>query len=194
MVLSQTEAHTLVAQGTNRVLSFDAPHTSKCVSTTFRVGLQSAADTPFTLMSDYSPITLQIVDENASKLIDLPVPFRFEIDVKQVMEAAFVLTQTAAAPDPFLYTVGYYGYSESAQFPGYLGYEIESICGKANNNQFYWALSINGVASSTGADTAYPGPGSTVIWQYTPIPANLEGLTARAKVVQSRRASRSKTQ
>jgi uncharacterized protein DUF4430 len=139
-------------------------------------------------MPDYAPIALQIVDENGLKLIELSVPFRLEIDVKQVMEAAFVLNQTAATPDPFLYIVEYYGYSESAQFPGYLGYEIESICGKANNSQFYWALSINGVVSSTGADTAYPGPGSTVLWQYTPV--HPEALTARAKVVQSRRASR----
>ena len=139
-------------------------------------------------MPDYAPIALQIVDENAAKLIDLSVPFRLEIDVKEVMEAAFVLNQTAAAPDPFLYVVEYYGYSENPQFPGYLGYEIESICGKANNSQFYWSLSTNGVVSLTGADTAYPGPGSTVLWEYTPVKP--EALTPRGKVIQSRRASR----
>jgi hypothetical protein len=141
-------------------------------------------------MSNYAPITLQIVDENGQSLINLAVPFCFEIDVKQIMECAFVITQTSTAPDPFLYTLEYYGYSEAPQFPGYLGYEIESICGRPTNKQFYWSLAVNGVLTSTGADTTLPGPGSTVLWKYTPIPANPDELAARTRVVQSRRASR----
>jgi hypothetical protein len=141
-------------------------------------------------MPEYAPITLQIVDENGQRLIDLAVPFHLEMDVKQVMEAAFVLMQTATSPDPFLYVVEYYGYSEATQFPGYLGYEIESICGKASNNDFFWKLSINGIPSQAGADTANPGPGSTVLWEYTPVSANQGAVTARSKVVQSRRAAR----
>jgi hypothetical protein len=148
-------------------------------------------------MANYAPITLQIVDENGRKLIpDLSLPFSIGINVKQTMECAFVLSQTAAAPDPFLYTVEYYGYSEIALFPGYLGYEIESIGTKSiglkpTNNQFYWKLAVNGMASLTGADTTFPGPGSTVLWTYTRIPADSADLPPRTNVVQSRRASRS---
>jgi hypothetical protein len=141
-------------------------------------------------MGDYTPITLQVIDDKGNTLVDMAVPFRVGIDVQQVMESAFVLAQTTATRDPFLYTVEYYGYSEDPQYPGYLGYEIESICSLPTNDLCYWALSVSGIISSAGADTTFPGPGSTVLWKYTPIPANPAKLTARARVVQSRRSAR----
>lgn len=141
-------------------------------------------------MPSYAPFTLRIVDETGKELFNQTVPFEWELDVKQIMERAFVLAQTTTTPDPFLYTVEYYGYSEAAQFPGYLGYEIESICGKSNNRQFYWALLINGVPSSEGADSMQPGPGSTVLWQFSPIPANQQELAPRTRAVHLRRAAR----
>jgi len=141
-------------------------------------------------MADYAPITLRIVDEAGKEIFRQDVPFEWEIDVKQIMERAFVLTKTPANPDPLPYSVEYYGYSESDQFPGYLGYEVESIFGKVNNNRFFWALSINGVLSTEGADSMQPAPGSTVVWQFTPIPAG--PVTSRAGVVRSRRAERAK--
>src|SRR5580700_1167597 len=146
-------------------------------------------------MSDYAPITLQVVDETGKMLVNLTVPFSLGMDVKQIMEAAFVVAQTPAIADPFLYTVEFYGYSENPKFPGYLGYEIESIgltpTGlKPTNDQYYWKLSVNGIDSQTGADTTLPAPGSTVLWTYTPVPANPSQLPPRTKVVQSRRASR----
>ena len=116
-------------------------------------------------MSSYAPIILRIVDENGKELFSQSVPFEWEIDVKQLMERAFILAQSAATPDPFLYTLEYYGYSEVAKFPGYLGYEIESICGKSNTQKFYWELLIDGVPSQEGADSMQPQPGSTVVWQ-----------------------------
>ncbi len=102
------------------------------MTTLYETGLlrYSGAEIP---MPSYAPFTLQIVDETGKELFNQAVPFEWELDVKQIMERAFVLAQTTAAPDPFVYTVEYYGYSEAAQFPGYLGYEIESICGKSNN-------------------------------------------------------------
>ena len=141
-------------------------------------------------MSSYAPITLRVVDDKGQVLFAQLVPFEWELDVKQIMERAFVLAQTTATPDPFLFTVGYFGYSEAARFPGYLGYEIESICGKSTNQQFYWALLINGVLSSEGADSMQPGPGSTVVWQYTPVPAGSQGLAERTMAIHSRRAAR----
>lgn len=141
-------------------------------------------------MPHYAPILLRIVDEQGQELVHQTVPFEFELDVKEVMERAFVLAQTSANPDPFVYEVQFYGYSESAQFPGYLGYEIESIQGKANNQQFYWELKINGVASLEGADSMQPGPGSEVLWEYTPMTGSEQTLAPRARVVHARRRER----
>jgi len=145
-------------------------------------------------MADYAPFTLQIVDEQGKQLFCQSVPFEAELDVRGIMERAFVLSQTAAAPDPFFYDLQYFGYSESAQFPGYLGYEVESICGKVNNQQFFWALSINGTLAQEGADSMQPGPGSTVLWTYAPIPASPQQLPARTREVHARRARRAERQ
>jgi hypothetical protein len=72
-------------------------------------------------MADYSPITLRAVDDKQNVLFEYVVPFEFGITAKQLLERAFVLAQTGAKADPFVYTIEYFGYSESAQFPGYLG-------------------------------------------------------------------------
>lgn len=141
-------------------------------------------------MPHYAPILLRIVDEQGQELFRQTVPFEFELDVKEVMERAFILAQTPANPDPLVYGVQFYGYSESAQYPGYLGYEIESIQGKPNNQQFYWELKINGVASLEGADSMQPGPGSEVLWEYTPIAARQQQITGRVQVVHARRSKR----
>src|SRR5690349_20245491 len=109
-------------------------------------------------MLSYAPITLRAVDNNGHQLFQYSVPFSFEVSVTQVMEQAFSLAQTSSLPDPFRYTTEYYGYNESAQFPGYIGYVIESIGGLPTNEQFYWELLINGVSSLTSAGTTYPGP------------------------------------
>jgi hypothetical protein len=140
-------------------------------------------------MPDYAPILLRIVDEQGQELFRQTVPFEFELDVRQVMERAFVLAQTPSKPDPLVYEVQYYGYSESAPFPGYLGYEIESIQGKPNiDQQFYWDLKVNGVVSQEGADSMQPGPGAEVLWEYTPISASQ--LTARTQTIHARRKQR----
>jgi hypothetical protein len=139
-------------------------------------------------MPNYAPITLRAIDDKGSVLFEYAVPFEFGMSAKHLLERAFVLGQTAGERDPFLYTVEYFGYSESAQFPGYLGYEIESIAGFSNNAQFFWDLILDGVSSTSGADTTFPNPGGTVVWQYTPIPQQPQ--SPRAAVVQDRRAAR----
>jgi hypothetical protein len=52
----------------------------------------------------------------------------------------------------------------------------------SSGKDFFWALSINGVLSREGADSMQPGPGSTVHWEYTPVPANPEQLPARTRI------------
>lgn len=142
-------------------------------------------------MSGFNPITLRAIDDKNTPLFEYVVPFSMEISARQVLENAFVIGQSATKSDPFLYTLEYYGYSESASYPGYLGYEIESIAGLSNNAEYYWELLINGVASSSGADTTYPNPGATVIWQYAAIPAAADQQTRRATIIQRRYKTRS---
>lgn len=139
-------------------------------------------------MAAYPPITLRAIDDKGNVLFEYEVPFEFGINAKQLLERAFVLAQRPAKADPFLYTVEYYGYSQSPQFPGYLGYEIESIANLPGNSSFYWDLILDGVSSTTGADTTYPNPGGTIVWQYTPVPA--QPATQRSAVIQSRRTAR----
>jgi len=124
-------------------------------------------------------------------LFSQSVPFEWEMDVEDLMERAFVLGQTAASPDPLPFALQYYGYSESSQYPGYLGYELESIAGKANNQSFYWQLSVNGVPSNEGADSVRPAAGSTVTWAYTSIAHQTGDLPPRHAVLNSLRAKRS---
>jgi hypothetical protein len=141
-------------------------------------------------MAGFNPITLRAVDNTNKQLFEYSVPFTSEITALQVMEQAFVLAQTHTTSDPFLFTLEYYGYSQSVPYPGYLGYEVESIAGLPSNSQFYWELLVNGVASSSGANTTYPNPGSTVTWQYTAIPSAPANLSRRAELVQKRHAGR----
>jgi hypothetical protein len=141
-------------------------------------------------MSDFSPITVNAVDNQNNTLFTYTVPFRFEMTAREVLESAFMLEQNSTQPDPFVFTLEYFGYSQSQQFPGYLGYEIESIGQFANSASFYWDLLIDGQPSSHGADTTFPGPGSTVTWQYTAVAPPSSAVSPRAAAIQSRRAQR----
>jgi hypothetical protein len=150
-------------------------------------------------MNMTTDITIQAIDGSGNSIFTYSVPFVMGMSVKQVMESAFAHNQLPPPDaDPFLYTTEYYGYSEDPQFPGYLGYEIEGIGNKTigvlpTNDQYYWDLSINNQDSKTGAETAYPAPGSKVLWRYVAIPANPRELTPRAQVIHSRRAARAAT-
>jgi hypothetical protein len=140
-------------------------------------------------MSTYAPITVRALDNQGHSLFEYAVPFSLEVSARQLLEQAFVLGQSAT-PDPFLFTLEYYGYSESPQYPGYLGYEVESIAGLSNSAQYYWELLVNGVSSSSGADTTYPNPGAIVTWQYAAIPASPSEQSRRATRVQKRYKNR----
>jgi hypothetical protein len=83
------------------------------------------------------------------------------------MEQAFLISQSGSTPDPFEYTVTYYGQSQSGF--GFLGYEVDSLCHLANNAQSYWELYINNVPSQSGEDSTFPPAGATISWVYTAI-------------------------
>jgi hypothetical protein len=140
-------------------------------------------------MPDLDPIVLRAVDNNSNKLFEYAVPFRPEMTARDVLELAFVMGQKSK-PDPFVYTLQYYGYSESTQFPGYLGYELESLAGLSNTSGFFWDLLVDGVSAKSGCDTTFPGPGAEVTWQYCSIPAAPASVPRRAALFQSRQAAR----
>lgn len=50
----------------------------------------------------YAPITLRAVDAEGVKRFGATAPFEWKIDIKELMEWAFVLAQTAALPDALL--------------------------------------------------------------------------------------------
>lgn len=135
------------------------------------------------------PISLAIVDNTGGLLFSETVPYT-GTNVQAILEDAFKQAQSPTTPDPFEFTVSYYGNSQNPQFPGYLGYEIESLCHLPSNAQFYWALLINGTPSPTGADTTFPNPGSTVAWIYTPASAQASSTHGRAQEVHKHRLTR----
>jgi hypothetical protein len=55
-------------------------------------------------MANYAPIALQVPDENGQELFSQSVPFELELDVREIMERAFVLSQTTTQPDPLIVT------------------------------------------------------------------------------------------
>ena len=137
-------------------------------------------------MPSYAPIDLSAVDDSGKVLFQYSIPFEFGLSAKQLLERAFVIAQTSSGADRFLYTVEFYGYGQSKTFPGYLGYEIESIAGLKNTPTLYWDLILDSVSSSSGADTTYPKPGGTVLWKYSSIPTDAAKSTARSFAVQNR--------
>lgn len=142
-------------------------------------------------MAAGSPINLTIANvmvPGGQLLFQQTVPFTQGMTVRNVMEQAFLMSQSAATPDPFEYTVTYYGQSQSGF--GFLGYEVESLCHLPNNAQNFWELFVNGVASQTGEDTTYPPAGSNVNWSYTAITAHPAKAKTRVHEVHSRRMER----
>ncbi|WP_423371054.1 DUF4430 domain-containing protein [Burkholderia sp. LMG 32019] len=144
-------------------------------------------------MSDLNPIVIRAIDtRSGQQILEYTVPFSPKITVRQVLEQAFLIGQTPTSPDPFLFTFEYYGYSQSTQFPGYMGYELESINGDSYNGEYYWELQVDGVATQSGADTTFPNPGSTISWLYVSVPADSSRVSPRLTAIQKRHASRTR--
>jgi hypothetical protein len=142
-------------------------------------------------VSTPDPITLQAIDNEGNVLFRHSVPFSSGVSVRQLLEQAFIEAQSVQDADPFVFTLEFYGYSESAQFPGYLGYEIESIGKFANGGEFFWDLMVEDISVPSGADTTFPAPGAVVTWKYTAIVA-AAASSKRAAAVNNRRAARAR--
>lgn len=109
-------------------------------------------------MADFALITRRAADNQNNRLSKVSVPFRPEINARQALEPAFILGQTPQSASLFAFAPQTYCGSGSQQFPGYPGYEIESIGGFAVNDQFDWQVTVDGVSSLFhGAIFSIPG-------------------------------------
>jgi hypothetical protein len=113
-----------------------------------------------------------------------------EVSARELMEETFVQMQSSQTPDPFLYTIEYYGYSQDGF--GYLGYEVERINGVENGtNDNYWILYINGSFASVGMDSYLVKPNDQIEFQYINFGTVTEPTTAaRLQSIQTLRAGR----
>jgi hypothetical protein len=118
-----------------------------------------------------------------------------ELTVRELIEAAFVQLQTAAQPDPFVFTIDYYGFDYFQGDTSYLGYFIVSIGTKggqtyASGANSYWELPVNNTPSDVGMDSRLVKPNDQVRLEwYTPPPAaDAKGIGGRVQNVRSRRA------
>lgn len=141
-------------------------------------------------MADFTPIDLAVIDNNGTTLFSASVPFSTGMTARNVLEQGYIAAQTPTNIDPIDFTLEFFGYSENPQYPGFLGYEIDSMGGLPGNAQFYWELLIGGVMSQTGADTTYPAPGASVTWQYVAIGTPLAAASPRAELLHARRQDR----
>jgi Domain of unknown function (DUF4430) len=127
----------------------------------------------------------------AHVLDETTVNLQSQINARQLLEETFVQLQTADAPDPFLYDIEYYGYSQGGF--GYLGYEIEAIAGYENGvNDNFWVLYVNGVAASVGIDSYMVQPKDRLTLLYQNFSAVAKTPAGeRLQHVHERRTSRS---
>jgi len=140
-------------------------------------------------------ITLQALDENGVNLFSYEVAHTPRMNVQTLLEHAFVQHQKddPASPDPFRFLLSYYGYSMDPDYPGYLGYELESIDSRQSDMQHYWELSINGTPSTSGIDSTYPAPGDIVMFRFVAMTAKRGMQNRRVAHIAGRRAANLKS-
>ena len=122
--------------------------------------------------------------------INLPA----ELTVRELIEAAFVQLQTTAAPDPFIFTIDYFGYDYYQGSTSYLGYFVVSIGVKggqtyASSAASYWELLVNNAPSSVGMDSRLVAANDQVRleWYTPPQPGTVKGIGGKIQDLKSRR-------
>jgi hypothetical protein len=106
--------------------------------------------------------------------------------VRELIEAAFVQLQSPAAPDPFIFTIDYFGYDYFQSNTGYLGYFIVSIGLKggqtyASSAASYWDLLVNNTPSALGMDSRLVAAGDQVRLEWVHASATRCGQGHRRK-------------
>src|SRR5258708_36993377 len=73
-----------------------------------------------------------------------------EVTARELVEATFIQLQTDKNPDPFKFTIDYFGYDHYQGVTSYLGYfnvSVNQFVTDANN---YWDLYVDGKPSQVG--------------------------------------------
>jgi hypothetical protein len=111
-----------------------------------------------------------------------------EMSVRELIEATFVQLQTAQNPDPFKFTIDYFGYDYYQGVTSYLGYFIVSIGNYISSANTYWDLYVNGQPSQIGMDSRLVQPGDQVLLKWITTPPPPASMAARIQRVKARRA------
>jgi len=137
------------------------------------------------------PISLKMLDADGASIFQGKVDFTPGMTARDALEQAFIENQSSESADPFAVSFAFFGYSYAAQYPGYLGYEVEGFGVDmkhllVNNDGFYWELYIDDQVAQVGADLTLPQPGGSLTWRYTPVAAALP--TSLRAVIHARRS------
>lgn len=114
------------------------------------------------------------------------ISLQAELNVRELIEAAFVQLQSPQTPDPFNFTIEYYGYDYYQGNTSYLGYFIESINQYVTNPNNFWDLYVNGSTSSVGMDSYLVQANDQIELKWVTSGAP-EGIGARIQRVKARR-------
>jgi hypothetical protein len=128
----------------------------------------------------------------ASLTIDHVIPkttiaLASEVNVRQLIEMAFVQLQSGNLLDPFRFTIDYFGYDYFEGNTSYLGYGIVGINDYVSNDQNYWELCIGGRPSKKGMDSYFVRANDDVELKWLPVSAGTESAAARIHSAMLRR-------
>jgi hypothetical protein len=113
-----------------------------------------------------------------------------EMTARELIEAAFVQLQTDQNPDPFKFTIDYFGYDHYQGITSYLGYFIVSINQYVTGANNYWDLYVNGNPSQVGMDSYLVQPNDQVALKWIAVGPGAQGVAAHVQRVHTRRQSR----
>lgn len=116
------------------------------------------------------------------------VSLQAELTARQLIEAVFVQFQTDASPDPFKFTIDYFGYDHYQGVTTYLGYFIVSINDLVSDANNYWDLVVNSKPASLGMDSYLVQPGDRVELKWITAPAASKGIAGPIQRARTRRA------
>lgn len=118
------------------------------------------------------------------------IALQSEITARELVERTFVQLQTDQTPDPFKFTIDYFGYDHYQGVTSYLGYFIVSVDKYVSGPAAYWDLYVNGKASQVGMDSYLVQPNDDIELKWISIPTDSQGVGGRVQRVQARRSSR----
>ncbi len=118
------------------------------------------------------------------------ISLQAEVTARELVEAAFIQLQTDQNPDPFKFTIDYFGYDHYQGVTSYLGYFIVSINQFVIDTNNYWDLYVNGKPSQVGMDSYLVQPNDQIELKWITVSRNMVGVATRVQRVHARRAAK----